>query len=103
MDQRVKTFFLLLVVSAATLGGIKVKNTEKSLSITTEEKLAGMMPSSITWSFGPSSGSPQKRIVLHNDGRVEVFGDFDESTLLFWKTVTKQFPDFKKSICEKKK
>jgi hypothetical protein len=84
----------LSVFVAITANAVEIEKTKEKPPITISADSDVLKHTSIIFNY-----STENHITMHNDGRVEIFGNYDTSTLLFWENVTRIFPDFKESIC----
>jgi hypothetical protein len=78
-----------------TKADFKIENTKDALKIAADSTESVHRANMITFYHSENT----KRIEISADGKVKVFGDYDESALIFWRHVTKMFPAFKAGLC----
>jgi preprotein translocase subunit Sec61beta len=74
---------------------ITVDPTKDPLKITADSRESVHRANMITFYHSENT----KRIEISADGKVKVYGDYDEAALIFWRHVTKMFPAFKAGVC----
>lgn len=81
--------------STKTKADFKIENTKDALKITADSTDSVHRANMITFYHSENT----KRIEISADGKVKVYGDYDEAALIFWRHVTKMFPAFKAGVC----